>query len=286
MLYTTLFHNFFSLRPKKLIAIITRCKDEYFVGEFVDYYRREGIDDIFIIDDDSNDKSIYENILKKESASVIFEKNIIEKNYASKLYKCLRRKYDWVLYIDVDEFIRTNSEKTIREILLEKFLHADCIKIPWVMMSSNGRDKSPVSILKANTWRWNHDKKHLHHIEKFRCRYEQIEVKCLFKTSVFKDIWDHHPKLPTSEPYIVDSIYGNKQELNPFHSRLRESDIKNGLLLCYHYRIISKENNRAKLKTNYWYKRNGYSLSDLESSDYAEVFDSSIANRNAAQLHL
>ena len=37
----------------------------------------------------------------------------------------------------------------------------------------------------------------------------------------------------------------NKKEdkLNSFYENLRENDIKNGILLCYHYRIISNENN-------------------------------------------
>ena len=41
---------------KKFLGLITRCKDEYFVKEFVDYYISQGVDHIYIIDDDSVDK--------------------------------------------------------------------------------------------------------------------------------------------------------------------------------------------------------------------------------------
>ena len=36
---------------KKFLGLITRCKDEYFVEEFCDYYLNEGVDQIIIIDD-------------------------------------------------------------------------------------------------------------------------------------------------------------------------------------------------------------------------------------------
>ena len=57
----------------------------------------------------------------------------------------------------------------------------------------------------------------------------------------YKSIWDHHPKNNIGRCKVVDSINNNKQVLSAFHDNLRESDIKRGLLLCYHYRIISKE---------------------------------------------
>ena len=47
---------------KLLIGLITRCKDEFFIKEFCDYYLSQGIDRIFIIDDNSKNKNIYNNI--------------------------------------------------------------------------------------------------------------------------------------------------------------------------------------------------------------------------------
>ncbi len=61
-----------------------------------------------------------------------------------------------------------------------------------------------------------------------------------------------------------------------FYSNLREEDIKNGYLLCYHYRIISKENSINKLKTNSWYIQNGYTIDDLMTCDYPEIIDETL----------
>jgi len=57
---------------------------------------------------------------------------------------------------------------------------------------------------------------------------------------------------------------------------LRENDIENGILLCYHYRIISKENCINKLQNNLWYIQDGYTIDDLLSCDYPEIIDETL----------
>ena len=259
------------------LGLITRCKDEFFIKEFCDYYLSQGVDKIFVIDDNSNDKSIYNNI-NDNRIEIIYQKNIIENQYANKLYKQIKSNFKWMIYCDVDEFITTkkNIINTIKDELNTTFKDVDCIKIPWVMMSCNSIEKNPNSILLENTYRWNHNKKHPHKIRKFRCRYDEIEVKCIFKTDKFNSIFDHHPKEKSGPIFIVDSISKKKQQLNGFYKNLRENDIENGILLCYHYRIISKENSINKLKNNLWYIQDGYTINDLMSSDYPEIIDETL----------
>ena len=80
-------------------------------------------------------------------------------------------------------------------------------------------------------------------------------------------------------PKIINSINLHQEKLNPFYTNLREKDIKNGILLCYHYRIISVENSINKIKTNYWYKKNNYTVNDLMDSDNAEMIDNTIKDK-------
>lgn len=261
--------------------MITRCKDEFFIEEFCNYYLNQGVDKIYIIDDDSVDKSIYKN-LTSDNITIIYESNIIKNNYANILYKRIKHNFLWMIYCDVDEFITTKKfiNHTIRDELEIIFKDSDCIKIPLVMMSSNYIENNPKSVLLENTYRWNHDKRHKNSIiPKFRCRYNSIEVKCIFKTKKYKSIWDHHPKNNIGRCKVVDSINNNEQVLSAFHDNLRESDIKRGLLLCYHYRIISKENCINKLKTNKWYIDDGYTLANLLSFDYPEIIDNTLKNK-------
>lgn len=58
-----LYNVFYNLNKdhKQFLGLITRCKDEFFIKEFCDYYKSQGVDKIYIIDDDSDDKTIYKN---------------------------------------------------------------------------------------------------------------------------------------------------------------------------------------------------------------------------------
>ncbi len=263
------------------LSLMTRCKDEPFIEEFINYYLKEGIEYIYIIDDNSTLK-YSEYLLNHPKVMIYFENNIIEKDIANSVYKDIKDSTEWLIYVDVDEYITTKKElsNTIRDELMNTFSDIDCIKIPWVMMSANKRDKNPTNLINETIDRWNHDKKHINtksSEHKFRCRYEKIEVKCIFKPSKFDNIWDHHPKSPIGNFICVDSIYQNRSDLSPFYDNLREKDIKQAYLVCYHFRIISIENSNSKIKNNIWYT--SYTIDDLMSSDYAEIIDKTLVNK-------
>jgi hypothetical protein len=266
---------------KNFLGLLTRCKDEFFIKEFCDYYLSQGVDMIYIIDDNSNDKSIYDNI-KNNKVKIIYEKNIIKRNIANIIYKLIKDNFIWMIYVDVDEFITTkkNINNTIKRELETTFKNFDCIKVPWVMMACNNLEKNPESVLKTNIYRWNHNKIHPHKIKKFRCRFLNIEVKCIFKTDKFKDITDHFPiPFPTYDVSVVDSIKLARHLLATYYYKLRETNISNGYLLCYHYRIISRENCQNKLKNNKWYIEKKYTIDDLMGSDHSEIIDETLKNK-------
>ena len=271
-------------KKQYFLGLITRCKDEFFIKEFCDYYLSQGVDKIYIIDDDSIDKTIYSNIRDKRVEIIYTKKGFKVKNQmdeVNKLYKQIKQNFEWIISVDVDEFITTkkNINNTIRDELKTTFNNVDCIKIPWVMMSSNGIEKNPDSILNTNVYRWNHNKQHPYpkDYRKFRCRYNEIEIKCIFKPDKFDYIDIHNPKNPYKSVKIVNSINKNYEKLNHIYNNLRENDIKNGYLLCYHYRIISKENNINKLNKAQYIK---YTLEDLNKSDYAEIKDETLKKKS------
>ena len=146
------------------------------------------------------------------------------------------------------------------------------------MMSSNGIRKNPSSVLRANVYRWDHDEKHPHPLAKFRCRYDRIEMKCIFKCEKFDKIGIHTPKNPVGNIRACDSIYVQKREYsNEWFDNLREDDIDRAHLICQHYRIISHENNLRKIETTKLY--NQYTIEDLVKSDHAEIYDDTIKNK-------
>ena len=274
---------------KKFLGLMTRCKDEFYIKEFIDYYLSQGVNHIIILDDNSEDKSIYDNIDEKRVEIIYCDFGQDKRNYPNQFYKKIRLNFEWLIYVDVDEFITTkkNLSNTIREELETTFKDVDCIKIPWVMMACNNRKKNPEKILFEIIHRMNQDKRHhTNHKEKekcmkFKCKFDSIEVKCIFKPEKFLSLWDHYPYEKVNQDCtVVNSIDLNSEKLeNINYSNLREQGIKNGFLLCYHYRLISQENTLNKMKNNIWYKK--FTLDDIMRNDYPEIIDYTIKNKTS-----
>lgn len=285
----------------EFLGLITRCQNEPYVTEFVNYYLSQGVDKIYIIDDNSN-AEIYADVINNDKVIIRYDSNIIRKGSINQLYNDVKNEFEWIIYVDLDEFItaKKHMTHTIKYELETTFKDCACVKIPWVMMSCNSIERNPDSLLRTNIYRWNHDIKHVNMISsnrKFRCRYNQIEVKCIFKPRFFDNILDHHPISPklsidalsaglTTERSqegncaalkIVESVRNTEQPLNPYYSNLRECDIKFGYLLCYHYRIYSIEHATNKMKHNVWYSR--FTEKDILSNDYPEIIDETLMSR-------
>lgn len=106
------------------LSLITWCKEEKFVTEFVDYYLNQGVDKIYIIDDNSN-PNIYKDVINNKKVNIIFEERVIIKNRnkqfagCNDLYQKIKNNYTWMIIVDIvdiDEFItsKKNINNTIR----------------------------------------------------------------------------------------------------------------------------------------------------------------------------
>jgi len=284
----------------KYLALLTRCRDEFYIQEFCDYYLSQGVDKIYIIDDDSEDKSIYDfsKIEKYKSVEIKYSSRMYANKSTTeyfssfsytdepnKLYNKIKNQYEWLIYVDVDEFIVTkkNFDKTIREELKDIDKNHDyiqCISIPWVFMSGANLENNPKSVLKSILYRHDNNKKHPHPVSKFRCRSVEIECKSIFKPSAFSHIQDHGPN--SKDSYNGVDLTKNRLKVKKgfyFFSHLRENDVKNGVFLCYHYRYISDENSKNKLKNNGWYINDKFSFNDLKTSSYPEIYDNSMLKK-------
>lgn len=285
------------MKHKKFLSILTRCRDEFYIKEWCDYYTSQGVDDIYIIDDDSNDRTIYDFTTTQQYNHV--HVTYVDRMYGktttkqqakrprhddtpNTLYNQIKNMYKWFIYCDVDEFITTkkNFNITIREQLIKiDDAHdnkIDSIAVPWVFMSGSKLTNNPSSILQEVVYRHDHDKRHPHPIKKFRCRFEGIEFKLIFKPAPDDLLQDHGP---------VDRIVWNSIDLTRSRVKdgrilnLRNNDIDNGVFLCYHYRYISDEHCLNKLKTNGWYINDGYTFEDMKTSSYAEIYDDTMLKK-------
>ena len=264
---------------KNYISIFVRIKDEPFMDDFIKYYINENIDMIYIWDDNST--LTYSNFLYSHLKVQFFKQ--IDYNTPQDLYEKIKNNTEWMLFIDADEFITTrlNLNNTIKDEIKQNFDNYDVVKIPWVMFSSNNRKNDPSHITDLIT-RWDHNKRHPHSndFKKGRCRFTNIECKCIFKTNKFNKIneeSDHYPNSQNGRYQCVDSINKTKAKLKTFYRYLNEDNIKNAHLVCFHYRLISEESCIRKIKTNKYYT--DLLLSDMLECDYNEIEDKTIFNK-------
>lgn len=292
------------------LGLITRCKDEFFIEEFCNYYLSQGVDMIYIIDDNSINKTIYNNLINNQKIIIHYMTDLNDKCHdlacsdsctcnrviANNVYQSIKNNFKWMIYVDVDEFVTTkkNINKTIKDELRTTLKDFDCIKIPWIIMSCHGKN-NPKSVLKNNIYRINYGK-----IYNFKCNSlkgknkfsiqndgKQIQTKSIFKCSKFNSI---HDKLKPSDHFPIDPIHDNLKIINSVNlqnmdlhkqdfNTIDENIIKNSFLLCYHYRIISEEHALNKMKTNNWYIENGYSLQDLTINQSKDITDLTLRNK-------
>ena len=262
----------------KFLALIVRYLNEPFFDEFVEYYLREGVDTIFVLYDTDSTIPISYNTQFNPSVVVIkstnFKKRQIQ-DVNQVFFKRIKHKYTWVIFVDCDEFISTikDKETTIRDQLEHTYSNVDCVQIPWVMMSYNGREKDPPSILQYLTTRWNHNLQHPHpqNWQKGRCRFKEIEVKSISRCAKIDWLSLHHPV--GKQLVGMDSVHNQYRQIHPFFKNLREEYIRIANMACYHYRIFSLESAKRKLLNN---KLDGYKpqyLQSLLQSDYSEIND-------------
>jgi hypothetical protein len=263
------------------ITLLTRIKNEPFIEEFVRHYLNEGIDIIHIFDDNSTiplPEFIIHNPKVVIHKSYKFKQgDMIETN---ELYKKIRLTSTWFILVDADEYITTKKHlnKTIRDELQSTFKDVDCIKVPWVFMAWNNKEKEPENLLLENIYRMNHDLKHPNKWAKGRCRYASIEIKSIFKGNKYQELNHTHIPYSNKETICVNSVNSNRSPLDPYFINLREEKINNAYLICYHYRFTSNECCKRKAETSS-YKVYNVDINILKSTDYPELIDETMRNK-------
>ena len=139
------------------ICLATSSKNEKHIMEWIQYYIKIGID-YFIIYDDLSDISIEKILLENNIDKNIFtvfrnintdnlytdlnQRYIVHKAYHPNTWKeliipkLIEKNIDYLLYVDLDEFLYINNYKNIQE-LVNHYLPFDVLKINWLMFGSN-----------------------------------------------------------------------------------------------------------------------------------------------------
>ena len=113
------------------------------IKEFISYYIKLGINNFFIYDDnDENSERIsdmidiqYKNIVKVYEAKKL--KFVNQSLAFTDCYDKNKNKFDWILMVDMDEFLYIKKDTLKNYLLNPVFNKCDFIKINWVLPSDN-----------------------------------------------------------------------------------------------------------------------------------------------------
>jgi len=141
--------------------LFTNARDESNILEWIQHHLLLGFDYIYIFDH----KSIHPiyNLLKTKhnitcdlSKVHVFrlDKDIVKINLMKiALQFSIKNHFNWMLYLDCDEFLVLNKENNIQS-FLEKYNHYDQVAMNWLMFGSNYRNeclKPNESIIQSYT---------------------------------------------------------------------------------------------------------------------------------------
>ena len=101
-------------------------KENRYIREFISHYKNYGVDRIFLYDNNNINDERFDDVLSdylKIKYVKIFNYRGIEApqfNIFNHCYKNNNKKYDWLLFYDIDEFINLKNLTNIKELLINK----------------------------------------------------------------------------------------------------------------------------------------------------------------------
>ena len=181
-------HNPYKDINKIKVALVCcgRLENRYAV-EFVEYYKNLGFDHIYICDNNYDGEEYFEDVLQ----SYIDDKFVTIKDYRNqkvvlptsyqKEYDNIKDNYDWVAFLDFDEFLTLVEDNNIKEYLSRGYFHNyNQILINWKTYGDNDlvyddgrpcleRFTMPIPIVKK---------------VKFKDIYENMHCKSIIRTKL------------------------------------------------------------------------------------------------------
>ena len=130
---------------KVKICLCTIGKEENrYIKEYIEHYRKYGVDKIFLYDNNNVDGEKFEEIIpefiKKKYVEIINirGKKAVQLKSFNHCYQKHLTKYNWFIFYDIDEFIFLRGIENLKYYLSQsKFNKCQVIQLNWVMHGDN-----------------------------------------------------------------------------------------------------------------------------------------------------
>jgi hypothetical protein len=260
------------------ICIVSVFKNEnHILKEWLDHYINEGVDTFLLTDNGSTDDYISTLQPYIQSGHVILKINPKKHAQTELLNVYLKdaKKFDWVIIVDLDEFIYARKGfTTIKEYLQTLPDDVHKIYIPWKMFGSSGLKTQPTSVIQNFIHRREYPNKLCH-----TCYDVLADKKSIIRGKQLKEIKIHNSIIHTKSYTITpDNLDINNKD---YYQEVTESQLKNSFLHLNHYRIQSWE----------WFKKNKINRTDAANKknvrdkkyfnffDYKDMIDTELKNK-------
>ena len=209
------FLNIFIYKFRFQICLCTTGKlENKYIKEYIQYYKNFGVDKIFLYDNNEQNSEKFEEIIKEEINNRFVKiinyrgKKKIQLKAMNACYKKNFKKYNWLIFYDIDEFLFLKNYSNLKNYLKEpKFNKCQVIQLNWVMHTDNNlvhyNNKSVVERFPEIGISLNNS----------------IDIKSIIRGNINTNIVSMHylsPKL------INCDGFGNKKEINNFFSQKRD----------------------------------------------------------------
>ena len=158
ILFQIILNNKIKINYQLKICLCTYGKKENrYIREFVQHYKKYGVDKIILYDNNNIDGERFEQVIgdyiKNNYVKIINYRGIILRSIMkiyNHCYNTNKDKYDWLIYYEIDEFIFLRNFISIKKYLKQsKFKNCQLILLNWVHLSDNNLinyENKPLSI--------------------------------------------------------------------------------------------------------------------------------------------
>ena len=136
---------------KVMLCAFAKCENRY-LSEWVDYNLGIGFDNIFLFDNNEKNGEKPQDVLNEEQKKKVHFIDVrgmvetavrLQTKCYEKCYGMIPKDYDWIAFLDIDEFITfPHHHNNIKEYLADpRFREFDGIRINWMNFGDNGKLK-------------------------------------------------------------------------------------------------------------------------------------------------
>ena len=221
---------------KVAVCCIGKNENRY-APEFVEHYKKLGVDKIFIYDNNDTDGEHFEDVLNDDIVEIIDYRNqkLCQMRSYTECYNKHKDEYDWIIFVDFDEFLCTRYNNIKEFLQLPRFKYIDVIHINWKCMTDNEQlYYSPKSLF-----------------ERFTVGKPDKHIKSIVRGGINNLSFTGNPHCPTF-PFLVctDSLGHPNISNNPFNDRPDDTAMFDEACI-YHFITKSAEEFAYKMMRGY-----------------------------------